>query len=113
MDAPVSNSTMETNLEGNFISDEVTPDRYMEIAERTGYLNAGYSNVRGPVLTINPGQKTTDIVIKMTSQGIIAGRVVDDEREPLPGASVNGGLYSVPKGLQTGASRTARQHRNN
>jgi hypothetical protein len=36
----------------------------------------------------------------MTSQGIIAGRVVDNEREPLPGESVNVRLYSVPKGLQ-------------
>ena len=96
MEVPVSNATAETDSSGNFTFDEVASGRYILQAERTGFLNAGYSNARGPVLTINPGQKTTDIVIKMTPQGIIAGRVVDDEKESLPGVTVSVRLYSVP-----------------
>ncbi len=95
MEVPVSNATAETDSQGNFTFDEVVPGRYMLQAERTGFLNAGYSNARGPVLTINPGQKTTDIVIKMTPQGIIGGRVVDDEKESLPGVTVSVRLYSA------------------
>ncbi len=93
VEVPVSNATAETDSSGNFTFDEVAPGRYILQAERTGFLNAGYSNARGPVLTINPGQKTTDIVIQMTPQGIIAGRVVDDEKESLPGVTVR--LYSA------------------
>jgi hypothetical protein len=96
VDAPISDVATESDLQGNFSFDEVSPGRYMLGADRTGYLNAVYSNGRGSVLTIKPDQKTTDILIKMTPQGIIAGRVVDDEREPLPGVAVTVRFYSVP-----------------
>ena len=92
----VSNATAETDSQGNFAFDEVVPGRYMLRAERSGFLGAGYWDDRGPVLTINPGQKTTGIVIKMTPQGVIAGRVIDDEKEPLPGAIISVRMYSVP-----------------
>ena len=61
------------------------------MAERSGYLNTFYSSARSAVLNISPGQKATGIVIKMTPQGIIAGRVVREEDEPVPGATVSVG----------------------
>jgi hypothetical protein len=88
IDIPASILATETDSQGNFTFDDVAPGRYMLAAQRAGYLNASYSNARGRVLTVQPGQKTTDIVIKMTPQGIVGGRVVDEENEPLPGASV-------------------------
>jgi hypothetical protein len=99
MEAPAANVGADTDSQGNFTFDEVAPGHYMLEAERTGYLNARFGNALGSVLTINPGQKTTDIVIKMTPQGIVAGRVVDDEKESLPGVTVNVRLYSAhPRG---------------
>ena len=86
--APTSISATETDSQGNFTFDDVAPGRYLLAAQRAGYLNASYSNARGRVLTVQPGQKTTDIVIKMTPHGIVGGRVVDEENEPLPGVSV-------------------------
>jgi hypothetical protein len=89
MEAQMANVATETDSQGDFTFDEVAPGRYMLDAERTAYVNAHYDSARGPVIRINPGQKTTDIVIKMTPQGIIAGRVVDDEKESLPGVTVS------------------------
>ena len=89
IDIPASILATETDSQGNFTFDDVAPGRYILAAQRAGYLNASYSNARGRVLTVQPGQKTTDIVIKMTPQGIVGGRVVDEENEPLPGASVS------------------------
>ena len=97
VDAPASNSATETDSQGNFIFDDVAPGRYMLTAQRTGYLNASYQNARGRVLTVQPGQKTTDIVIKMTPQGVVGGRVVDEENEPLPGTAVNISPYFLLK----------------
>jgi hypothetical protein len=95
-EAPVSNLETGTDLQGNFSFDDVSPGRYMLSADRPGYLPAVYSNARSPVLTIRPGQKPNDILIKMTPQGIIAGKVVDEERESLPGVTVTVRLTSAP-----------------
>jgi Carboxypeptidase regulatory-like domain len=49
------------------------------------------------VLTLQAGQKTSDIVIKTRPQGIVAGGVIDQENEPLPGATVNIRPYLLSK----------------
>ena len=100
MPAPLAILATETDLQGNFHFDEVSPGRYTLSAERSGYLNANYFNSRGSVLTVKSDEKTSDMLIKMTPQGIIAGKVVDDENESLPGATVTVRLYSVPAPFQ-------------
>ncbi|HEV3330571.1 MAG TPA: carboxypeptidase regulatory-like domain-containing protein [Bryobacteraceae bacterium] len=84
----VSDLSTDTDLQGNFHFDEVLPGRYMLGATRPGYLVGFYATNRGPVFTIATGQTMTGIIIKMTPQGIIAGKVVDEDREPLPGLTV-------------------------
>ena len=96
MDGPVADSATETDLQGNFTFDEVAPGRYLLTAERTGYLNAMYDNGRGEALTVKPNEETNGVVIKMTPQSIIAGRVVDDDNEPVSGATVDVSSYSAP-----------------
>lgn len=85
---PVSSYATESDSAGNFSFDDVQPGEYRLMAERTGYLPAIYASERGSVLTIRSGEKTTDITLQMIPQSIIAGRVVDDEGEPLSGATV-------------------------
>jgi len=82
----------ETDAEGNFAFDDIAPGSYLVDAERAGYL----TNVQ--MVSISSGQKVNDLVIKMIAQGIIAGRVVDDEGEILPGATVNISMDSPLKG---------------
>ena len=59
------------------------PGRYFLTAERIGFLDTPYFEVK-----LDPGQNKSGIVLEMTPQGIIAGRVVDDANEPLAGAEV-------------------------
>ncbi len=95
--ASLSDSVTETDEEGSFTFDDVAPSRYSLAAERSGYLSSYYESDRGPFLTLKSGQRTAGVVITMTPQGIIAGKVVDEDDEPLPGATVNIGLYAFPK----------------
>jgi protocatechuate 3,4-dioxygenase beta subunit len=88
------NAAAETDSQGNFTFDGVAPGRYLLSAERGGYLNTFYTSGRGGVLNVTPGQKATGIAIKMTPQGIIAGRVVDEENEPVSAATV--AVHSYP-----------------
>jgi hypothetical protein len=78
----------ETDAEGHFTFDDIAPGGYLLDAQRAGYL----TNVQ--MVKITSGQRITGLVIKMIPQGIIAGRVVDDEGEILPGATVNISMYS-------------------
>src|SRR5215472_14096166 len=102
-DAPVSSAAAETDSRGNFAFEEVALGRYMLTAERTGYLTARYVNAHGVPVVIETGQPAaTGIVIKMFPQGIIAGRVVDDENEPRAGVTVTVQFYSSPGQRQRG-----------
>lgn len=100
-EASVPERVTQTDSQGSFEFDEVASGRYLLAVERTGYLNSLYQGPKGPVLTIKSGQTMTGVAMKMTPQSIIAGRVVDDEGEPLPGASVSVGSYSPPEGCRT------------
>jgi protocatechuate 3,4-dioxygenase beta subunit len=82
----------ETDAEGHFTFDDIAPGGYLLDAQRTGYL----TNVQ--MVRITSGQRIPDLVIKMIPQGVIAGRVVDDEGEILPGATINISMYSPPHG---------------
>jgi large repetitive protein len=80
----------ETDTEGNFTFDDIAPGGYTVEAEHIGYLTGG------DMVRVTNGQEITGLVIQMIPQGIIAGRVVDDEGEILSGASVNISMYSPP-----------------
>jgi hypothetical protein len=75
--------TVTTTAEGKFKFENVEPDDYTIKAERVGYLE-------GPetVLTLKPGETKTDFVVKLTPQGIISGRIVDEDGDPVLGARV-------------------------
>jgi len=100
---PVSSYAAETDAAGNFAFDDVPPGRYTLMAERTGYLPASYASARSPVLTILPGEKMTDVTLQMIPQSILAGRVFDDEGEPLPGATVTVRLVISRRQFNSGA----------
>ena len=80
--------TTESDSQGTFLFEDVEPGRYSLNAERTGYLNARYSDTRG-ILTLGSGQALTGISLKMTPQGVIAGRVVDEDGEPMPDTPIS------------------------
>ena len=86
--------TDTTDGAGKFVFEDVIPGRYMLSAERTGYLLQNYG-ARGPtnstpglVLTLAAGQSMKDLDFKLIPQGVITGRVIDADGDPMPGVDV-------------------------
>jgi hypothetical protein len=79
--------TAITDDAGHFFLDDIDPGRYTVSATRTGFIERGFT--RQPMtLTLLAGRKIGDVVVKLTPQGVIAGQVLDEDGEPVPGAFV-------------------------
>jgi protocatechuate 3,4-dioxygenase beta subunit len=83
-----------SDANGNFVFEAVTPGRYNLSAERTGFLSQNYgarsADNLGPgaVLTLAPGQTLKGLTFKLSPQGVITGRVVDSDGDPVQGLQV-------------------------
>ncbi len=87
----VYSDTSDAN--GNFVFDAVPPGSYYLSAERIGFLTENYgartaNPGRGTVLTLAAGQAVKDLTFKLSPQGVISGRVVDSDGDPLQGFQV-------------------------
>ncbi len=73
-----------TNIDGGFCFNQLTPDDYHVVVQKTGY-----SEVKHPViLAVEPGGPLKPLAIRMTRYGSLSGTVLDAEGELLPGATV-------------------------
>jgi protocatechuate 3,4-dioxygenase beta subunit len=76
-----------TDASGRFAMKDLDPGQYRLQVARNGYV-AGEYGARGPsktgtVLTLTRGQQTKDLVVKLTPHGVIAGRVLDEDGDPV------------------------------
>jgi len=85
-------STAATDAEGHFVLKDLDAGRYMLSAQRNGYVNQTYGqkngNDQGTTISLSPGQKLGDILFRLIQGGVIAGRVVDEDSEPMPRVQV-------------------------
>jgi hypothetical protein len=93
----ITNYTSTTDTDGNFVFEDIDPGRFSLSAERTGYVRTMYGskgpNLPATPLTLSASQKMTGVLIKMTPQALIAGKVTDEDGDPFPGCIVQ--LYRV------------------
>lgn len=87
-----SGYVVTSDANGKFVFDNVDPGRYVLSAERTGYLQQWFG-ARGPnrpglSLTASADTPLKDLVITLTPQGIISGKIQDEDGEPLAYAEV-------------------------
>jgi Carboxypeptidase regulatory-like domain len=87
-----TNYTASSDNEGKFLFEEVSAGTYVLSAQRTGYINQSYG-AKSPgsgmtPLKLDGGQVMKDLVFKLVPQGMIFGRVVDDDGDPLPNFTV-------------------------
>lgn len=75
-----SGASATTDAEGGFRIDHLAAGQYLAMADRNGYLSTS-------IPKISCG--ATDVTIKMQPQGMIYGRVVDDDGEPFGHANVS------------------------
>lgn len=109
-----ANYAAASDKEGKFVFEDVTPGTYILSAERTGYLRRYYgarSTTAGATqIKLDAGQVMKDVVIKLTPQGMIFGRVVDEDGDPLPWFSVQASHWMFVRGkkeLQSAGSQTS------
>jgi hypothetical protein len=78
--------------DGAFAFKDVPPGRYELIAERAGFARQAYGAKRnllsGTPLVLSAGQRMKDLVFKMSPDAVISGRVLDEDGETVPGATV-------------------------
>jgi uncharacterized protein (DUF2141 family) len=81
-----------TDAEGRFTIQGVEPGAYLLQARRTGYLDQGYGalvpDTVGPPLEIAAGETRRDLILKLTPQSLVYGKIVDEDNDPAPGAQV-------------------------
>ena len=71
----------QTDEDGRFVFDKVEPGSYRLDIQKTGFAPAGNEG-RGATAEVAAG-KTTDIVVALHKGGVIAGKVVDAQGEPI------------------------------
>jgi hypothetical protein len=80
-----------TDASGHFLIDEVDTGRFTLTASRSGY-NQPISSHGGPkpnaALALEKGQKMKEIVIKLAPEGVISGRILDADGDPLEDVNI-------------------------
>lgn len=84
-----------TDAAGKYSIDSVAPGKYRMNTERIGFVGQQYgarpgeSGQPGTVLTLSPGQKMKGADFPLIPQGVIVGRILDEDGDPLQNVSVN------------------------
>jgi len=81
-----------TDAGGHYAVDGLQPGGYVIVAQRRGYIRQAYGqqkrNHEGTTLILGQGMKLHDIDFRLIPAGVITGRVFDEDREPIVGATV-------------------------
>lgn len=74
----------QTDAAGKFLFSGLPPGTYRVSASHTGFIDHA---ARHPI-TLGPNQDVTDGDIRLPPQGVIGGRVLDEDGDPVPGSRV-------------------------
>jgi len=82
-----------TDAGGHFSVQDIDPGAYMLSASRNGFVDSQHTpgvRVREEAtqLTLTPAKHVTDLTLRLTPHGVITGRVLDEEGEPVEYAQV-------------------------
>lgn len=88
----VSNYITTSGADGKFVFDSIIATTYSMEVERAGFLYQGFtghgSALSKSTIVVRAGDSVTGIVIQMMPQGLISGRVLDEDGDPVPEATV-------------------------
>src|SRR2546426_3445302 len=91
--APPQSTTAVSDAEGKFRFEKLEAERYMLSADKTGFVRQQYGARTGQLgpgtaLTLGAGERLTNLDFKLTPQAVIAGKVLDEDGEPLAGVMI-------------------------
>ncbi|HLJ90257.1 MAG TPA: carboxypeptidase-like regulatory domain-containing protein [Candidatus Angelobacter sp.] len=81
-------SDLKTAADGHFQFAGIPSGKYRLAITRPGYLSDSSLSPSG-ALSLAAGQRMDDIVVRLTPQSVIAGTVVQENGDPLSGASIS------------------------
>jgi protocatechuate 3,4-dioxygenase beta subunit len=83
---------VSTDGQGHYTAEGIAPGQYTLLATRRGYVPQTYgqkiNNRKGMTLLLESGMKLHEIDFRLVQTGIIAGKVLDQNGEPIAGATV-------------------------
>src|SRR5208337_3884154 len=99
---PGKRADAATDSMGHFELKNLDPGQYRLSVQRNGYVRQEYGQTKpdapGSLLTLSPGQKVTDITIRLIPAAVITGHVYDEDGEPVQGAQVSALCYVYANG---------------
>jgi protocatechuate 3,4-dioxygenase beta subunit len=100
--APPTSYTTATDATGKFAMAGIEPGHYHFRVMRTGFVSTQYG-ARGPqrpgvALTLDRGKKLKDVDFRLTPHGVVTGRVVDEDSDPMPGVQVQLARFAYQQG---------------
>jgi uncharacterized protein (DUF2141 family) len=85
-------SAVSTDSTGSFTITGIGPGTYRLSASHNGFIPAEYGargpNKSGTPMVLAAGQKSTGLLVTLYPHGVISGRVLDEDGEPVPNAEV-------------------------
>jgi len=82
-----SASSAVTDSEGRFLLQNLDAGQYILSVQRNGYVSQAFgqrnAGEQGTTISLGAGQKLVDINFRMIQGGVVTGRVVDEDSEPL------------------------------
>jgi hypothetical protein len=90
---PTSAYSKTADDAGKFVFEDVAPGRYTLTASKSGFVMGRYG-ARGPngpgvLITVDSGQTMTALSITLTPDGVITGRITDQDGDPVAGSQVS------------------------
>jgi protocatechuate 3,4-dioxygenase beta subunit len=81
-----ANYSANADADGHFRIDDIAPGRYRVFLEKAGFTGASARAQRGDgvVITVSAGKPPDDLIFHMVPAAVIAGRVTDEDGEPMP-----------------------------
>jgi len=99
---PARSYSATSDSSGKFSIVNIDPGKYRLSATRTGFVAADYgardSMQPGTTFALDPKQRMRDVLLRMTPNGVITGRVVDEDREPIAFLQVQAMRYRYSQG---------------
>jgi hypothetical protein len=94
--------TAITDASGHFSIEKIPADKYELAIEHANYLNMRYGQDQpdkpGAILSLAPGQKITDLLLRLHRAAVITGRVLDEDGDPVLDVSVTALAHTLIRG---------------
>ena len=87
---------------GKFSMKGIEPGKYRMRVTRNGFVDTQYgahgASRAGGILSLDKGQKMTNVVFRMIPQAVITGRIVDQDGDPMPNVQIQLGRFGYAQG---------------